>query len=80
VSDDDLAFWFRAARNHGRALALGVELAQFVMPRSRRIRRALEQEAETDLRVRRALDTARAAEQRKPRTYRRIVDGEIRIY
>ena len=72
ANDPDVERLARYLRAHGLALKLGVELTPPTLPRSRRIRKALEQKAATDRRVRVALDAAKAAERVKPsRTLRR---------
>ena len=51
-------------RAHGRALKLGVMLAPPSLPRSKRMRQALEEEAANDHRIRIALDAGLAAEKK----------------
>ena len=59
----ELDRWFAFLRDHGRVMKLGVPVAPPSLPRSRRLRRMLEQEAASDHRVRVALDAGLAAEQ-----------------
>ena len=81
MTDVELADWITSLRQWGRVSKL-VRLEPPALPRSRRLRRELEREAETDPRVRRALDAAIAAEHAKPTVIRRYfrLDDEIRIH
>lgn len=75
---DQLTNYLRA---HGRALKLGVPLKPPFLPRSKRMRQALEEEAANDHRIRIAIDAISAAEAAKPRVFRRhFTDAELRIY
>jgi hypothetical protein len=56
MKSNDVDFWVAHLRAHGRAWKLGFELVPPTLPRSCRLRRALEAEAARDDRVRVALD------------------------
>ena len=66
MNEEELDRWKIRLRTDGRCLRLGVRVAPAVLPRSRRLRRALEAEAETDPLVRAALDRCVEAEQTPP--------------
>lgn len=60
-----------------------IKLEPPALPRSRRLRQALEREAEHDPRIRVALDAATNAESTNPRTIRRVFsfkDNDSRIW
>ena len=81
VNDTELQDRLDSLRQWGRLSKL-IRLEPPALPRSRRLRRALEREAESDHRVRRALDAAIRAEQTRPnklirRFYR---DADITIH
>ena len=72
-TDDGLERQVAYLRTHGRILRLGVPIMAPTLLRSRRLRQALEVEAETDGRIRRALDHAYTADRSKPgRVLRRV--------
>ncbi len=81
MNDAELDRLLIRLRIDGRLMRLGLNLKPVTLPRSRRIRKALEVEADNDLRVRTALDVALKAERQKPTVHRRFFpDAEIRIY
>ena len=81
MNDAELDRLLIRLRIDGRLMRLGLNLRPAVLPRSRRIRKALEAEADNDVRVRTALDVALKAEQTKPgKIIRRHVNADIRIY
>ena len=62
--DQELEQLTHYLRSHGRALKLGLPLKPPSLPRSKRMRQALEEEAANDHRVRVALDAGLAAEKK----------------
>lgn len=73
--DAELAYWVETLRVHGRVGAL-IPLKPIAVPRSRRLRKQLAQEAQRDPRIQRALAHAYGAERLKPRTPRRVVHAD----
>jgi hypothetical protein len=74
----ELEQWLDSYAVYGRCIKLGILVTPPKLPRSRRLRAALEAEAQTNTRVRAALDAAKAG---KPSKHRRVfADAELRIY
>ena len=82
MNDAELDGWVNRLRTAGRIMRLGVPIKPTTLPRSRRLRRELELEADNDVRIRTALDAALEAERVRPGvTIRRSFrDNQLRIY
>jgi hypothetical protein len=73
ISDDEIAGQVDWLRTWGRCAKLGIPLEPPRLPRSRKLRSAVEQAAETDTRVRLALDEIERAERERPGVIHRHV-------